>query len=53
MIYMLLGLADENGPQSDRMIPILLDTAKKYKIKVSIYKQQTLYNYKKAFFFPY
>ncbi len=48
---MLLGLADENGPQSDRMIPILLDAAKKYKIKVSIYKQQTLYNYKKAFFY--
>lgn len=31
------GLADENGPQSDRMIPILLDAAKKYKIKICLH----------------
>ena len=34
------GLSDENGPQSDSMVPILLDTALKFNISVSIFLEK-------------
>lgn len=31
------GLRDENGPQSDRMVPILLNIAQKYNLKICLH----------------